>query len=271
MAIKDFFIPHPPYEQLIEADYSQLELRVLAELSGDPRLADDLAPGKDLHRERASVWLHKPPSDVTDEERRKAKSISFSLSYGAGAKGIAKAVKIPEHEAQSFIDFYNSRYTKVVKYNQRNYDAVVASARPTGGHVGTDPEYRGYLTCPITNKVYSFTTREQKNTKVWHKKVPVHNFSRPEVMNYPIQGTAATIVMMALAECRRQQLLVVNSVHDSIIVLQRNLKDMHKLKTILENVPKHMERVFDYKWTTALPADIKRGTTWGNMKEVVDI
>ena len=270
MSIKDCFVPC--LDLWLEADYSQLEIRVLAELSGDSVLKADVAVG-DLHRQRAAAWLHKPEASVTAEERRKAKQISFQLSYGAGAKSISEKMSIPKREAQSFIDFYADRYADVIGYQQSVMNEAISNRTRSARHSATGrPIGNARLQCPITNKIYTFWEKDN-----W--KGDAVNFYAPETQNYPVQGTAAVIVNTALGRLFRALMegeyksYVANTVHDSFLIdtdTEESYGVQRLAKQVMEDVPRYIKEDYDYTWTTPLPVDFKHGDSWGSMVDIED-
>src|SRR5690606_12526374 len=118
--------------QILEADFSQLEVVGLAILSGDPVLKDDILSGRDMRRQRAADLFSKPVSEVTDDERQLAKRLSFQLQYGAGAASMAAKNGIAKELAELFIFQYYDRYKGVKEWQEHVRQSVEDSRVPTG-------------------------------------------------------------------------------------------------------------------------------------------
>ena len=114
--IRRAFVAGDPALVLLAADYSQIELRILAHVSGDEHLKDAFARGADIHRETAARVLHKDPADITHDERSMAKMVNFGLAYGMSDFGLASRANIPRAEAQEFINSYFAAYSGISYY-----------------------------------------------------------------------------------------------------------------------------------------------------------
>ncbi len=119
--IRQAFIA-PPGCKLVAADYSQIELRIMAHLSGDPRLLEAFAQGEDIHRATAAEVFNHPLEEVTQDQRRAAKAINFGLIYGMSAFGLAKQLGVAREKAQLYIDLYFLRYPGVKAYMDKTRD-----------------------------------------------------------------------------------------------------------------------------------------------------
>jgi DNA polymerase-1 len=124
--IREAFVPSDAEHLLLSADYSQVELRLMAHLSGDPSLIEAFQQGEDIHSATAAKLFHKDISEVTSDERRKAKTANFGIIYGISAFGLSQRLDIPRKEAKELIDGYFESYPKVKEYMER---AVAASAK----------------------------------------------------------------------------------------------------------------------------------------------
>src|SRR5262249_59494013 len=102
--------------RLLSADYSQVELRILAHVSGEPVLKDSFAAGEDIHRRTAAEVLGKEPATLTKDERDVAKMVNFGIIYGISAFGLSENLEIPRDEAQAYIDAYLSRFPRVQEF-----------------------------------------------------------------------------------------------------------------------------------------------------------
>lgn len=184
---------------LVGADYSQIELRIVAHLSGDPALIKAFQSEQDVHRLTAAEIFHVEPAAVTDRQRAAAKAINFGLIYGKTAFGLSQELSIPRHEAQSYIDAYFERYSGVKKF----MDACLQEAR-THKAVKT-----------VFGRVRPIKDIDSKN-------VGVRNNAERMAMNTPVQGTAADVMklaMIAVAKaCPALQAKLVLSVHDELVL-----------------------------------------------------
>ncbi len=197
--IRAAFIPRPGW-QLVSADYSQVELRVLAHVSGDPVLVDAFRRGEDIHTRTAAEVFGVPPLLVGPEERRRAKAINFGIVYGLSAFGLAAQIGVSRTEAQKYIDSYFQRYAGVKRF----IDATLEEVRRTGrtrtlfGRVRAIPD----ITAPNPN---------------------ARGFGERTAVNSPIQGTAADLIKLAMVAIDRRlrderwkaQMLL--QVHDELV------------------------------------------------------
>jgi len=164
----------------LSADYSQIDLRVLAHYSGDTALAGAFLAGEDIHARTAAEIFGVSPLLVTSEMRRVAKSINFGIVYGMSSFGLANQLDIGRKEAQRFIERYFALYTGV----QRFMEEIVAKARICG-----------YVT--------TLLGRRRSIPEINSKNKVQREFSERTAINTPIQGTAADIIKLAMIECRR--------------------------------------------------------------------
>ena len=172
--IRQAFIA-PAGSVLLAADYSQIELRIMAHLSGDAGLLDAFAGDRDVHKATAAEVFGLDPNDVTADHRRSAKAINFGLMYGMSAFGLGKQLGISRHEAQEYVDLYFDRYPGVKKF----MDDIREQARKTG-FVETVFGRRLYL--PDIND----------------RNAPRRQYAERSAINAPMQGTAADIIKRAM-------------------------------------------------------------------------
>jgi DNA polymerase-1 len=165
----------PPGRVILAADYSQIELRIMAHLSGDEGLTQAFAENQDIHRATAAEVFGIAPDDVADEQRRSAKAINFGLIYGMSAFGLAKQLNISRGLAADYIDRYFDRYPGVLRY--MNETKALAADQ---GYVETVFGRRLYL--PEINA----------------KAVPRRQAAERTAINAPMQGTAADIIKLAM-------------------------------------------------------------------------
>ncbi|CAK0774382.1 DNA polymerase I [Gammaproteobacteria bacterium] len=172
--IRTAFIAPPGY-QLLSADYSQIELRIMAHLSGDPGLVAAFAAGRDVHRATAAEVFGVPLENVSDEQRRSAKAINFGLLYGMSAFGLARQLGIDRGSAQRYVDLYFVRYVGV----RRFMDDIRAMARK---HGFVETLYGRRLYLPEINS----RNRQRRE------------YAERTAINAPMQGTAADIIKRAM-------------------------------------------------------------------------
>ncbi len=197
--IREAFIPEPGWK-LLSADYSQIELRVLAHVSGDPMLRASFESGEDLHARTAGETFGVPPSDVTRRQRDIAKMINYGIAYGLSAFGLAHRLGLEKSEAADIIERYFARYAKVKQW----LDDTIAQARSTGV-VKTMFGRRRYL--PDINSRNPAARSAAERTAV----------------NTPIQGTAADLVKRAMLKVDaalrgKHQARMLLQVHDELVL-----------------------------------------------------
>ncbi len=186
-----------PGNLLLSADYSQIELRVLAHLSGDPVLVDAFTTGEDIHSRTAREIFDKPADAVTADERRAAKTINFGVIYGMGDSALAKRLGISRKEAAGFIDAYFKRYAGVRAF----LDRVVSTARATGS-------------------VSTLSGRRRFLPDLSHANRAVRLAAERVAQNTPIQGTAADLLKLAMLALRTPPspgARMILTVHDELV------------------------------------------------------
>lgn len=199
--IRKAFIPSDDDHLLLSADYSQVELRLMAHLSGDESLIAAFEHGEDIHAATAARLFGKTLAEVTPEERRRAKTANFGIIYGISAFGLSQRLEIPRKEAKEIIDGYFASYPKVKEY----MDRVVEKAREEG-FVSTIFGRRRYL-----NDIAS------------HNAV-ARGLAERNAVNAPIQGSAADIMKIAMIDVHRRfaaegiRSRVILQVHDELVV-----------------------------------------------------
>ncbi len=199
--IREAFVPSDDRHELLSADYSQVELRLMAHLSGDENLCEAFREGKDIHSATAARIFKKNIEDVTAEERRRAKTANFGIIYGISAFGLSQRLRIPRAEAKELIEGYFESYPKVKEY----MDNVVAMAREKG-YVETLFGRRRYL-ADIDSRNANARALAERNA-----------------INAPIQGTAADIMKLAMVGVARRfkaegiRSRITMQVHDEIVV-----------------------------------------------------
>ena len=199
--IRSAFVPSDDRHELLSADYSQVELRLMAHLSGDENLCEAFREGKDIHAATAARIFKKSIEEVTSEERRRAKTANFGIIYGISAFGLSQRLRIPRSEAKQLIEGYFDSYPKVKEY----MDNVVSDARAKG-YVETLFGRRRYL-ADIDSRNANARALAERNA-----------------INAPIQGTAADIMKIAMVGVARRfkeegiRSRITMQVHDEIVV-----------------------------------------------------
>ena len=236
------FIPEPG-GMFLSADYAQIELRVLAHLSGDENLIDGFIQDRDIHTETATSVFSEQAALFPDEARRRAKIINFSIIYGTSAFSLAKELGTSPTEAQVFIDLYYERYPKVREY----LDQIVDAAQKTG---------------------YSETLfgRRRQVPELAHKNRTIQQAGRRIALNTPIQGTAADLIKKAMIEIwgeikgKGLKTRMVLQVHDELLF---EVPDAEQ--DIVENLVKlKMEGV--YPLSVPLSVHLGWGINWAEAK-----
>lgn len=228
---------------LVDADYSQIELRVLAHMANDEKMLDAFAREEDIHTVTASSVFNVPTDFVTPEMRRMAKAVNFGIVYGISDFSLAQDIKTTRTQARQYIDSYLNLYSGV-----RTYMKNVVSSAHKNGYVKTLFERRRYL-----------PELESKNFNI-------RSFGERAAMNAPIQGTAADIIKIAMVNTRRALLdggfraKLILQVHDELIIeAPEEEKD-----GVCALLSREMENAA--KLNVRLRADVQWGRTWYECK-----
>jgi DNA polymerase-1 len=227
---------------LLAADYSQIELRVIAHVSGDAHLKEAFARRADIHRETAARVLHKEPEDITKDERSMAKMVNFGLAYGMSDYGLATRAGIPREEARSFIDSYFGAYTGISRYMV---------------HIREIAAEQGY--------VETLLGRRRWIPELSARNSQLRQAGERMAINMPIQGTAADIMKIALIRLHerlaadRAHARMLLSVHDEVL-LEVPRGEVERLAPVVREV---MEGAL--KLDVPLDVDIRAGDDWESM------
>ena len=225
---------------ILSADYSQIELRLLAHVSGDEHLIHSFTTGEDIHTMTASKVFGVGLSEVTKEMRRRAKAVNFGIVYGQSKYGLAKNLGISNNEAQEFIDKYFETYPGVKEYMTGEIDFV---------------NEHGYVETIFGRKRYLASELHSSNFQI-------REFAQRAAINQPLQGTAADLIKMAMIEVDKEleekklKTKMIMQVHDELIF--EVPKD--ELETIKELVLKCME--LNQPLKVPLEVDINYGSSW---------
>ncbi len=232
--------------QLLAADYSQVELRVMAHISGDEGLLGAFERGEDVHARTAAEILDVPLDEVTPEQRRLAKSVNFGLSYGQTAYGLSRATGLTQPEAEEFIESYFERFPKVREY----IDATKALAKR-----------QGYVETLLGRRRY-FPELEPGSKASYRARQAVERMA----INAPIQGTAADIIKIAMIRLHRalqergMATRIILQVHDELIVEAPD----DEVEDVAPMVCRIMEDAFELD--APLKVDLKIGWNWEEME-----
>jgi DNA polymerase I len=231
-----------PGHLLLSADYSQIELRILAHLSEDPILVHAFRQGEDIHSRTAQEVFGVPPLMQTREHRRVAKVINFGVIYGLSPFGLAQNLSIDQHEAAQFIAAYFERYSGVKKY----IDQQVAEVRKTS----------------VSKTMFG---RIRPIPEINSPQPPIRSFAERTAMNTPMQGAAADLIKLAMIEIDRRLLAhfkarMILQVHDELL-FEAPREEIASLAKVVKEV---MEGA--HKFRVPIVAETKVGTNWRDMK-----
>jgi DNA polymerase-1 len=240
--IRRAFVAGAPELVLLAADYSQIELRILAHVSGDEHLRDAFARGADIHRETAARVLHKEPADVTADERSMAKMVNFGIAYGMSDFGLSSRAGISRAEAQEFINGYFATYSGISYYMLHIKEAARA---------------QGFVT--------TLLGRKRSIPELAARNPSLRGAGERMAINMPIQGTAADIIKIAMIRVAdrlrsggyRARLLL--QVHDELLFeVPRD-----ELEHLVPAVREAMEKALPLD--VPLTVDLKVGDDWERM------
>jgi DNA polymerase I len=232
-----------PGRVLVGADYSQIELRVMAHLSGDPVLVEAFRSGEDIHARTAQEVFGVGPMAQTAEHRRASKAINYGIIYGLSPFGLAQQLGIPQKEAAQFIAAYFARYRGVKQY----LDNVLAETRKTG----------------VARTLFG---RIRPIPEINSPQVQLRNFAERTALNSPLQGTAADLIKMAMIAIDRRlakgkfEAKMILQVHDELL-FEAPASESDKLT---ELVREEMEHV--HKLVVPLVVEVGVGPNWRDME-----
>jgi len=239
--IRKAFVADPGWA-LLSADYSQVELRILAHISGDADLIETFRRGDDIHRATASKMFNIPPEQLTHDQRRAAKTINFGVLYGMSAFRLSNELNIPTGQAKDFIEAYFARYPKIQEY----LDKTLEEARATG-------------------KVTTLFGRVRYIPEIHNKSFTVRGNAERMATNAPIQGTAADILKLAMialdAKLDHDIARMLLTVHDEIVIEVEETRAPDVAGIVKET----MENIFPL--AVPLAVDTHWGKSWYEAKE----
>jgi DNA polymerase-1 len=236
--IRSAFVAEPG-NVLVSADYSQIELRVLAHLSGDEELAEAFRRGEDIHARTAAAILRKDIADVKPEDRRLAKVVNYGLVYGMGDYGLSSRAEIPIEQARAFLDEYMARFSGVAKWR----DQIIEQAKQSG-------------------YVRTISGRVRPTPGITDPNRAVAEATKRYAINAPVQGSAADIIKKAMLRLEERLgggfgIGMILQVHDELVfeVPEAKLGEAREMiRTEMENA---------WSLTVPLVAETGAGRTWG--------
>lgn len=232
--IRRAFIPDPG-DLILSADYSQIELRLIADLSGDQEMIEAFLSGQDIHRATAAKIYHLPIESVTEEQRRTAKTANFGIIYGISAFGLAERLGVPRSEAKDLINGYMSTYPHIREY----MDKAIENAQK-----------QGFVTTIMGRKRFI--------PDINSRNAVVRGYAERNAINAPIQGSAADIIKIAMVDIARDlrnsglKSKMIMQVHDELVF---NVKP-DEIDIVKEIVVRDMENAYSGK----VPLTVSAGT-----------
>lgn len=243
--IRRVFVPHRPGNLILTADYSQIELRILAHMSGDANLVSAFKQGQDIHTRTAAEVFNVPMEQVTPEMRSRAKAVNFGIVYGISDYGLSRDIKVTRAEAGNYIRSYFERYSGVKEF----IDRKISEARD-----------KGYTTTLLNRRRYL--------PDIVSRNRVTRAFGERTAINTPIQGSAADIIKLAMVrihgELNRRHMAtkMILQVHDELIfdVPPDELSEVKKM------VREYMENALHLD--VPLVVDLKLGPNWYDVRKV---
>ena len=243
--LRKMFVASAEDRKLLSADYSQIELRLLAHYSQDKNLVKAYKEGKDIHAITASEIFDKPLGKLTDDDRRNAKAVNFGIIYGISAYGLANNTGIDAKDAKKYIDKYFETYPTIKGF----LDSSIADAKS-----------KGYVS--------TLLGRRRNIDEVFSANRNVASFGERAAMNMPLQGSASDIIKLAMINVtkklneQRLDAKLILQIHDELMFDVAE-KDVRALATL---VRKEMESAL--KLNVPLVADVKAGKNWFDMEPI---
>lgn len=229
---------------LLDADYSQIELRILAHMSGDKNMQEGFANGMDIHTSTAAQVFDMPADMVTSEMRRAAKAVNFGIVYGIGAFSLSKDIGVTVAEADRYIKNYLAKYPNVSRFMERTVE---------------DAKAKGYA-----ETMYG---RRRPIPELKNSNKNIQAFGKRAAMNAPIQGTAADIIKIAMIKVYKRlaaenlEARLILQVHDELII-EVSEKDAERAAVVLGEEMRNAA-ILD----VPLTADVSKGKTWYDAKQ----
>lgn len=243
--IRRVFVPGQTGWKILSADYSQIELRILAHFSQDPNMLEAFRRGEDVHTRTAALIFDVPMEEVTASMRSGAKAVNFGIVYGISDFGLSRNIGISRQQAGAFIDNYFSKYPKVKSF----MDGTVAEARE-----------KGYVTTLLHRRRYLPDIRSSNFN--------LRSFAERTAMNTPIQGSAADIIkkamvdLYAIMQTRKMRAKLLLQVHDELVFEVPE----DELDMMASCVKKCMEGALQL--SIPMTVDVKIGDSWGSGEKI---
>ena len=247
--IREAFVPEKG-RILISADYSQIELRLLAHCSQDQTLLDAFANDQDIHTRTAAELFSVNEDLISEDMRRTAKTINFGIIYGMSAHGLASALSISHGLAQSYIDSYFAKYPGVKTYMEKSI---------------TDAREKGY--------VITLFGRKRALPDINNPNKVVREFAERVAINAPLQGTAADLMKLAMINVHRKLIKesfktkMILQVHDEL-VFETPVKEESKIIALVRREMEHVHSDFNVDLTVPIKVDVSKGPNWADLKTV---
>lgn len=241
--IRKAFIPSSEEYVFIDADYSQIELRVLAHISQDKTLIQAFKENQDIHRLTASQVFKIPFEQVTEQQRSNAKAVNFGIVYGISAFSLSQDLKISKKEADQYIQGYFEKYPKVKEY----LDRTIVQAKETG-------------------YVSTLFERRRPMSELHSSNFVQRSFGERVAMNMPIQGTAADIIKIAMVHVykefqkRNLRSRLILQVHDELLI-EAHMDEVEEVKQIVKDIMENAVQL-----DVPLEVDMKEGHSWFHVK-----
>jgi DNA polymerase-1 len=241
--VRKAFIAEKDSSLLLAADYSQIDLRALAHLSQDPKLVSAFLHGEDIHAATASQVFSVPPSEVTRDMRRLAKTVNFGVIYGMSEYGLEQATELSREQAAQFIKSYFEKYSGVKEYLDRTKK---------------EAKEKGYVQTLLGRRRYIL---EINSTNA-----QVRMAAERMAINMPVQGTSADIIKVAMIQLQHEmereglEAKMILQVHDELLFELPREEEEKLKKLVLEIMPNAI------KLSVPVKVDIKTGRSWGDME-----
>ncbi|MDP2637355.1 MAG: DNA polymerase A family protein, partial [bacterium] len=229
--------------ELYSFDYSQIELRVASHVAKEEKMQEYFREGKDIHKMTAAEVFGVPFAKVTDDMRYKAKALNFGVLYGMGARGFARAAKIPYEEAETFIENYFLRFPRIADYVEETIEFA---------------QEHGYTQTILGRKRYiPDITSETPQLKAAAERAAI---------NHPIQGSAADIMKLAMVKTHEAfpeaKARMILQIHDELL--------FEIPSGTIPQLAKDIEMIMEGALSLAVPleVDVKKGPNWGELKNL---
>ncbi len=244
--IRKVFIPGDPGAFFLAADYSQIELRILADISGDSQLVESFRKDEDIHQRTASEIFELPLEEVTSQMRNKAKAVNFGIVYGMSDYGLSQNLGIGRKEAGIYIQNYFEKYPGVKEFMEN----IISKAKK-----------QGYVTTLLSRRRYL--------PDINHRNRNIRSFAERTAINTPIQGSAADLIKMAMIKIHHEiqkrdlKTKMLLQVHDELI-FEAPSEEVTQVRLMIKE---NMENIFALK--VPLKVDVKLGKNWYDMDRIV--